>query len=93
MLCSLVLSFVHNICHPVHVHVCPLLSFEVTSSTIDMESTVDEFPVGVIFVVPSHDHVTIATGFPPSMVHVKVTLVPAMIGPTGICVIVGGVVG
>jgi hypothetical protein len=87
------LSFVHNICLPVHVHICPLLSFEVTRSTLEMASTVDGLPVGVIWVAPSHDHVIVATGFPPSMVHVRVTLLPSIVGPTGVCVIVGVVVG
>jgi hypothetical protein len=44
-------------------------------------------------VAPSHDHVIKATGFPPSMVHVRVTLLPSIIGPTGVCVIEGVVVG
>ena len=58
-----------------------------------MTSTVDGLPVGVIWVAPSHDHVIVATGFPPSMVHVRVTLLPSIVGPTGVCVIVGVVVG
>jgi hypothetical protein len=57
-----------------------------------MVSTVDGLPVGVIWVTPSHDHVIIATGFPPSMVHVRVTLFPSIVGPAGVCVIVGDVV-
>ena len=93
MLCCCVFSFVHNICLPVHVHICPLLSLEVTSSILEMASTVDGFPVGVIWVAPSHNHMIVATGFPPSMVHVRVTLLPSIIGPTGVCVIVGAVVG
>jgi hypothetical protein len=44
-------------------------------------------------VAPSHVHVIVATGFPPCMVHVRVTLLPSIIGPTGVCVIVGDVVG
>jgi hypothetical protein len=44
-------------------------------------------------VAPSHDHVIVATGFPPSIVHVTVTLLPSIIGPTGVSVIVGDVVG
>ena len=87
------MSFVHNICLPVHIHICPLLSFEVTNSTLEMASTVDGIPGGVIGVAPSHDHVIVATGFPPYMVHVRSTLLPAIIGPTGVCVIVGDVVG
>ena len=70
-----------------------IVVFEVTSSILEMASTVDGLPVGVIWVVPSHDHVIVATGFPPSMVHVRVTLLPSIIGPTGVCVIVGVVVG
>jgi hypothetical protein len=93
MLCSWVLSFVHNICLPVHVHICPLLSLEVKSSTLEMTSTVDGLSVGVIWEAPSHDHVIVATGFPPCMVHVRVTLLPSIIGPTGVCVIEGDVVG
>jgi hypothetical protein len=58
-----------------------------------MASKVDGLPVGVIGVAPSHDHVIVATGFPPSMVHVRVTLLPSIIGPTGVCVIEGVVVG
>ena len=42
---------------------------------------------------PSHVHVIVATGFPPCMVHVRVILLPSIIGPTGVCVIVGDVVG
>ena len=93
MVCCCILSFVHNRCLPVHVHICPLLFLEVTSSTLEMTSTVDGLPVGVIWVAPSHDHVIVATGFPPSMVHVRVTLLPSIVGPTGVCVIVGVVVG
>ena len=66
---------------------------EVTSSTLEMASSVDVHPVGVIWVAPSHDHVIVATGFPPCMVHVRVTLLPSIIGPPGVCVIVGSVVG
>jgi hypothetical protein len=92
MLCCCVLSFVHNRCLPVHVHVCPLLFFEVTSSILELASTVDGLPV-VIWVAPSHDHVIVATGFPPWMIHVRVTLLSSIIGPSGVCVIVGSVVG
>jgi hypothetical protein len=70
-----------------------VLFFEVTSSTLEMASSVDRIPVGVIWVAPSHDHVIVATGFPPCMVHVRVTLLPSIIGPTGVCIIVGEVVG
>jgi hypothetical protein len=93
MLCCCVLSVVHNICLPVHVHILPLLFLEVTSSTLEMTSSVDGPPVGVIWVDPWHDHVIVAAGFPPCMVHVRVTLLPSIIGPTGICVSVGNVVG
>ena len=58
-----------------------------------MASSVDGLPVGVIWVAPSHDHVIVATGFPPCMVHVRVILSPSIIGPTGVCVIIGDVVG
>jgi hypothetical protein len=87
------LSFVHSRCLPVHAHICPLLVLEVTSSTLEMASSVDGVPVGVIWVAPSHVHVIVATGFPPCMVHVRVILLPSIIGPTGVCVIVGDVVG
>ena len=83
----------YNICLPVHVHICPLLSLEVTISTLEMTSTVDGLPVGVIWMAPSHDHVIVATGFSPCMVHVRVTFLPSIIGTTGVCVIVGDVVG
>ena len=43
-----ILSFDHNRCLPVYVHICPLLSLEVTSSTLEMASTVDGLPVGVV---------------------------------------------
>jgi hypothetical protein len=58
-----------------------------------MASSVDGLPVGVIGLAPSHDHVIIATGFPPCMVHIRVTLLPSKIGPTDVCVIVGNVLG
>ena len=93
MLCCCVLSFVHTRCLPVHVHICPLLFLEVTISTLEMASSVDGLPVGVIGVAPSHYHVIVATGFPPCMIHVRVTLLPSIIGPTGVCIIVGSVVG
>ena len=92
MLCCCALSFVQYICLPVHVHICPLLFLEVTSSTLEMAFSVDWLPVGAIWVAPSHDHVIVATWFPPSMVHVRVTLLPSIIGPTGVCVIVADVV-
>ena len=66
---------------------------EVTSSTLEMAPSVDGLPVGVIWVAPAHDHVIVATGFPPCMVHVRVILSPSIIGPTGVCVIIGDVVG
>ena len=44
MLCCCVWSFVYNRCLPVHVHVCPLLFLEVTSSILEMASTVDGLP-------------------------------------------------
>ena len=91
--CCCLLSFVHNICLPVHAHICPLSFLEVTSSTLDMASSVDGLPVGVIWLAPSHDHMIVATGFPPCMVHVRATLLPSKIGPTGVCVIVGNVLG
>jgi hypothetical protein len=58
-----------------------------------MASTVDGLPVEVFWVAPSHDHVIVATGFPPCMKHVRVTLLPSVIGPSGVCVILGDVVG
>ena len=87
------LSFVLIRCLPVHAHICKLLFLEVTSSTLEMASSVDGFPVGVIWVAPSHVHVIVTTGFPPCMVHERVTLLPSIIDPTGVCVIVGDVVG
>ena len=48
MVCCFILSFVHNICLPVHVHICPLLFLEVTSSILEMAARVDRLPVGVI---------------------------------------------
>ena len=93
MLCCCALSFIHNKCLPVHVHICPLLFLEVTSSILEMASTVDGLPVVVIWVTPSHDHVIAATGFPTCMIHVRVTLLPSIIGLTGVCVIVCNVVG
>jgi hypothetical protein len=70
-----------------------LLFLEVTNSTPEMASTVDGLPVGFIGVAPSHAHVIVATGFPPCMVHVKVTLLLSIIGPTGVCVVTDNVVG
>jgi hypothetical protein len=70
-----------------------IVVFEVTCSTIEMASTVDGLPVGIIWMVPSHDHVIVATWLPPCMVYVRVTLLPSISGPTGDCVIVGDVVG
>ena len=58
-----------------------------------MASTFDGLPVEVFWLAASHDHVIVATGFPPCMVHVRVTLLPSIIGPTGVCVTVGDVVG
>jgi hypothetical protein len=63
MMCCCVLSFVHNMCLPVHEQFCPLLSSEVTSSTLEMAYIVDGLPAGVDWVAPSHDHVIVATGF------------------------------
>jgi hypothetical protein len=36
--CCFALTFVQRICFPVHVHICPLLSFDVTSSTLEVAS-------------------------------------------------------
>ena len=48
MLCCCILSLVHNICLPVHVHICPLLFLEAKSSTLEMAPTVDGLSVEVI---------------------------------------------
>jgi hypothetical protein len=39
-----------------------------------------------------NNQVIVATGFPPCMGHVRVILSPSIIGPTGVCVIIGEII-
>ena len=61
--------------------------------TLDVAVLVGGLPVGVIGDDPSHVHVIVASGLPPFMSHVRMTVEPSFIGPVGVCMIDGVDVG
>ena len=61
--------------------------------TLDVAVFVGGLPVGIISDDPSHVHVIVASGLPPLMSHVRITVERSFIGPGGVCIIDGVDVG
>ena len=61
--------------------------------TLDVIVLVGGLPVGLIDDDPSHVHVIVASGLPPFMPHVRITVELSFIGPDGVCIIDGVEVG
>jgi hypothetical protein len=61
--------------------------------TLDVTVLVGGFSVGLIGDDPSHVHAIVASGLPPFMSHVRMTVESSFIGPGGVCIIDGVDVG
>jgi hypothetical protein len=61
--------------------------------TLDVAVLVGGLPVGIIGDDPSHVHVIVASGLPPFMSYVRITMELSFIGPVGVCIIDGVDVG
>jgi hypothetical protein len=61
--------------------------------TLDVALLVGGLPVGLISDDPSHVHTIVASGLPPFMTHVRMTMEPSFIVPVGVCIIDGVDVG
>jgi hypothetical protein len=61
--------------------------------TLDVAVLVGGLPVGLIGDDPVHIHVIVASGLPPFISHVRITVELSFIGPDGVCIIDGIEVG
>ena len=89
----MVLSGVQVVWCPIHVQILPLSLLLTVNCTLDVAVLVGGLPVGLIGDDPSHVHVIVASGLPPSMSHVKITVEFSLIEPDGVCIIDGVGVG
>ena len=89
----MVLSVVHTGWCLIHVQSLPLSLLLTVSCTLDVAVLVGGIPVGLIGDDPSHVHVIVASGLPPFMSHVRITMELSFIGPVGVCIIDGVDVG
>jgi hypothetical protein len=60
-----------------------------TNCTLDVAVLVGGLPVGLIEDDPSHIHMIVASGLPPFMSHVRITVELSFTGPGGVCIIDG----
>ena len=89
----MVLSVVQTVWCPIHVHILPLSLLLTVNCTLDVTVLVEGLPVGLIGDDPSHVHAIVASGLPPFMSHVRITVELLFIGPDGVCKIDGDDVG
>ena len=89
----MVLSVVQTGWCPIHVPILPLSLLLTVNCALAVAVFVGGFPVGVIGDDPSHVHVIVASGLPPCMSHVRITVEFSFIGPGGVCIIDGVDVG
>ena len=89
----MVLSVVHTGWCLIHVQSLPLSLLLTVSCTLDVAVLVVGIPVGLIGDDPSHVHVIVASGLPPFMSYVRITMELSFIGPVGVCIIDGVDVG
>ena len=85
----MVLSVVQTVWCPIHAQTLPLSSLLTVNCTLDVAVLVGGIPVGLIGDDPSHVHVIVASGLPPFMSHVRITVEFSFIGPGGVCIIYG----
>ena len=89
----MVLSIVQRGWCPIQVQILPLSLLLTVICTLDVTVLVGGLPVELIKDAPSHVHVIVASGLPPFMSHVRMTMEPSFIGPVGVCIIDGVDVG
>jgi hypothetical protein len=80
-------------CCPKQVHILPLSLPLTVNCTLDAAILVGGLPVGLIEDDPSHVHIIVASGLPPFMSHVRITVELSFIGPGGVCIIDGVDIG
>ena len=78
---------------PIQVQSLPLSLLLTVNCTLDVAVLVGGLPVVLIGDDPSHIHVIVASGCPPVMSHVRITVELSFIGPDGVCIIDGVHVG
>ena len=83
----MVLSVVQTGWCPIHVHILPLSLLLTVNCTLDVVVLVGGLTVVLIGDEPSHVQVIVASGLPPLMSHVRITVELSFIGPVGVCVI------
>jgi hypothetical protein len=88
-----VLSIVQTGWCPIQVQILPLSLLFTVNCTLEVAVLVSGFPVGLIDDDPSHVHVIVASGLPPFISHVRITVDVSFIGPDGVCIIDGIDVG
>jgi hypothetical protein len=88
-----VLLFVQTGWCPIQVQSLPLSLLLTVNCTLDVAVLVGGLPVVLIGDDPSHIHVIVASGCPPVMSHVRITVELSFIGPDGVCIIDGVHVG
>ena len=76
-----------------HVQILPLSLLLTVNCTLDVAVLFGGLPVGIIVNDRSHVHVIVASGLPPFMSHVRMTVELSFIGPGGVCAIDGVDVG
>ena len=89
----MVLSVVQTVWCPIHVQILPLSLLLTVNCTLDVTVLVEGLLVGLIGDDPSHVHAIVASGLPPFMSHVRITVELSFIGPDGVCKIDGDDVG
>jgi hypothetical protein len=78
---------------PIQVQSLPLSLLLTVNCTLEVAVLVGGLPVVLIGDDPSHIHVIVASGCPPVMSHVRITVELSFIGPDGVCIIDGVPVG
>ena len=89
----MLLSFVQTGWYPIHVHILPSSFLFTVNCTLDVAVLVGGLPVVLIGDDPVHVHVIVASGLPPFMAHVRITVELSFIRPDGVCIIDGVEVG
>ena len=89
----MVLSGIQTGWCPIQVQILPLSLLLTINCTVDVAVLVGGLPVGVIGDDPAHVHVIVASGLPPFMSHVRITVEFSFIEPGGVCIIDGVDVG
>ena len=89
----MVLLVVQTVWYPIHVQILPLSLLLPVICTLDVAILFGGLSVGLIGDDPSHVHVIVASGLPPFMSHVRITVELSFIGPGGVCIIDGVDVG